>query len=84
MSEGLTEVIVMSPEDKLAEARELERLIREDEDLLQAQRAAATGTGRRIAELTIKLRQLLRDDARVLPLFNDDSPSSTDGPDEAA
>lgn len=75
--ESRTVMIVRTPEDRLMEMQELDKLIRDDEEVLATQKAAAQGTQKRIQELSLKLRQLLRTET-PLPLFDADSTSSTD------
>lgn len=86
-SENTSVLMVKSPEDRLGEAAELERLILEDEDELTKLTARRTATKHRIAEMTLKMRQLLRTDTFPLPLFDqgtiEGSGSSTDHNDQA-
>lgn len=78
-SEGTSVVMVRSSEDRLQEAQELDRLIREDEEALLAAKANASTIGKRIQEMTLQLRTLLRQSSTPLPLFDAGSESSTDG-----
>jgi hypothetical protein len=77
----MTLVIVKSPEDRLLEAQELDRLIQEDEALLAETKASAGTISKRIAEMSLSLRKVLRESPTTpLPLFDEGSGSSTDAP----